>query len=90
MRYPFRDYIGNRKRIRERIGFFGIEKKMIEHKHWDHRNKRGSVEHAIKCGSSRTKLTQSRRETAIYIFVFIFKSLTECGKCIKIEQALAK
>ena len=33
--------------------------------------------HAIISGSSQTKLTQSRRETAIDHFVSTFKSLTE-------------
>ena len=33
--------------------------------------------HAVDCGSSRTKLTQSRRETAIDNSVSTLKSLTE-------------
>jgi len=36
--------------------------------------------HGVISGSSRTKLTQSRRETAIDHSVSIFKSLTEYGR----------
>jgi len=36
--------------------------------------------HAVISGSSRTELTQSRRETAIANSVSILKSLTEGGR----------
>ncbi|MEN6443634.1 MAG: hypothetical protein ABFC71_07775 [Methanoregula sp.] len=36
--------------------------------------------HAITSGSSQTKLTQSRRETAIDTSISIFKFLTEGGR----------
>lgn len=68
---------GGRRRLREAIRLPRYREEDGRTRTLDNRHKRGGIMHAVNCGSSRTELTQSRRETAIDHSVSTLKSLTE-------------